>query len=305
MGDVYWWNTYNFPGNSPRPAAMPHNIDMSIWNHPGEGISQLSSMSAYTGVNQPYMGYTLPNNGMNMPNSGTNWGSTQPMRIPTTQAPSTAGVPAFNFELAGNQHGAFQRDTSQHGIVPQGPQGTIQHRTIPHVTVQQGPFRQKTEQEGTILHGSAQQGTAQHNIVQQGTAQHDTVQNGNIQNGTVQYGQSQNGHNQHGQMQQDSVKFIKVEQGTEQHRSNSHVLNQPAPGAPRVSTEPAPSDSMQVPGNHDIAAITDDSLRTVDPRDVQFVPDDNIGLDPDVWLPFPPQHSQDVAQVSSLQIRQV
>lgn len=275
MGDVYWWNTYNFPGNSPRPAAMPHNNDVSIWNHPGEGISQLSSMSAYTGVNQPYMGYTFPNNGMNMPNSETNWGSSQPMRIPTTQAPSTAGVPAFNFELAGNQHGAFQRDTSQHGIVPQGPQGTIQHRTNPYGTVQKVPI-----QQGPNLHGTAQHGTVHH--------------------ATVQHGQSHNGHNQHGQMQRGPSKCIKAEQGTEQHRSNSHILNQPAPGGPRVSIDPAPSSSVQGPGNHDIAAITDDSLRTVDPRDVQFVPDDNIGLDPDVWLPFPPQHSQDVAQVSSL-----
>lgn len=275
MGGVYAWSPYHCPGSFPHPAAMSHNIDVNISNHPGEGISQLSSvsaMSANTGVNQPHIGYTFPNNRMNMPNDMTNWGSTQPMRMPTSQATSTAGAPAFNFQLAANQHGTFQRNTFQHGTAQQGH--------IQQGSIQQGPFQQRTVQQAPLQQGA-------------------------IPHGTVRHGQSQYGHDQHGRIQQGPAKRIKVENGTEQHMSNSYGLKQPAPGASRASVNPESSSPLQNPGNRDIEAITgsDDFLETVDPRDVQLIPEDNIGLDlDDQWLLLPPQHSQAVAQVSNLWI---
>lgn len=259
MGGIYSCSPYQYQYPS---AAMPHNVDVSISNHPGEGISQLSSMSAYAGMNQPHTGYAFSNNGMNMPNSPPNWGSIQPMRMPTTHAPSTAVGPAFNFGPAANQHGTFQRDNFPYGILQQE-------------TVQQGPSQ----------HGLVMQGPIQHAPVQHGTVPHSTAQYGNVQRGPVQHGN--------------------IQHGTEQHMLNPHELNQPVPGSQGPSVNPASSNSVPAPGNHGIETITDsdDLLGTVDPRDLQLIPEDNYGLSLSQWLVVPPQQSQAVNQVSNLETR--
>lgn len=313
-GGVYAWTPYQYqhPGSFPHPAAMSHNVDVSIWNHPGEGISQLYGMSAYTGGNEPHIGNAFPNNGMNMPNSVPTWGTTQPMRIPTTQAPSTAGVPAVNFELAANQHGTFQGDYVQQGTSQQWPvqQGPVHHGPAPHSTTQQMPIQHGFVQQGTVEHDTIQNGTVHQGPihqapVQQGAIPHGTVQHDTVQHVTAQHGQSQYGHDQHPRIQQGPVNFIKVENGTEQHMPNSHGFQQPAPSAPRASVNPESSYPLQGPGNRHIEAITssDDDLGTVDPRDIQLIPEDDNGLGLSQWLVVPPQQSQAVNQVSNLETR--
>lgn len=119
VGAAYGPSPYSNPANLPHPAAASHNV-VNIWNHPAEGVSQMAYLSPSNVMSQPHYGHASPSNGMQAPSNVTSCGSNLSHNIPTSQAPSTAGVPAYNFNLAPNRHGAFQHGQAQHGSNPHG-----------------------------------------------------------------------------------------------------------------------------------------------------------------------------------------
>ncbi|KAI7780775.1 hypothetical protein LA080_015566 [Diaporthe eres] len=133
MGTVYVPSPFNNPASLPHPAAGSHYV-ANVWNHPPEGIQPTGH---------------IPNIGMHFPNNVTGWGSNPSHNIPTSQAPSTAGVPAYNYDFVTHQHGTFQR-------------GQVQHEQA---------------QRGQAQHGQAQQRCAKRRKVQRGTGQHASGSN--------------------------------------------------------------------------------------------------------------------------------
>lgn len=148
MGTVYVPSPINNPAILPHPAAASHEV-AHVWNHPPEGYSQLAIVRPNIVMNQPHNGYAVPNIGMHFPNNVTGWGSNPSHNIPTSQAPSTAGVPAYNYDFVANQHGTFQR-------------GQVQHEQA---------------QRGQAQHGQAQQRYVKRRKVQRGTGQHASGSN--------------------------------------------------------------------------------------------------------------------------------
>lgn len=85
-------------------------------------IPQWTNFSHFNATSQPIV---LPMHGMNGYHNATNCGSNPPYSIPTRHAPLTAGVPAYSFQFATNQHGNVQ-----HGQVNQGNYGNMQHGAV-------------------------------------------------------------------------------------------------------------------------------------------------------------------------------
>lgn len=154
VGAAYGPSPYSNPANPPHPAAASHNV-VNIWNHPAEGASQLGYVSPSNVVSQPHYGYASPSIGMQAPSNVTSCGSNLSYNIPTSQAPSTAGVPAYDFNLANNQHGTFGHGQAHHGQAHHGQ-------------VQQGPMQQRSVKRRKAKHGTGQHGSNPHGLNQPG-----------------------------------------------------------------------------------------------------------------------------------------
>lgn len=162
MRPVYAPSPFNNPVSPPHPAAASHNA-ANVWYQPPDRVSQLSSVGPSNVMNQPHNGHAVPNIGIHFPNNVTGWGSNPSHNIPTSQAPSTPGVPAYNFDLAPNQRGTFQSGQAQHGNVQQGhlQHGHLQHQ-VQHQQVQHGNARHGMMQQRQVKRRKVKHETGQH-----------------------------------------------------------------------------------------------------------------------------------------------
>lgn len=150
MGSVYAPSPYNNPVNLPHPAPASPNV-LNGWSHPDGGASQVTSASPHNVMYQPHNGYASPIVGMHVPNYNTSSGNNLSHNIPTSQAPSTAGVPAYSFDFVPNQHGTFQHGQAQHGHVQPGP---AQHRNV-----QRRIIRKRYTERVNVKHEAGQDGS--------------------------------------------------------------------------------------------------------------------------------------------------
>lgn len=158
MAWAYAPSPYSNPVNAPHPAPAPPNV-APVWNHPPERATQMTSMSPHNVAYQPHYGHAFPNAGMPPPNNVTGRGRSLSQNIPTTQAPSSGGVPAYDFQLAPNQHGALQRRPAQHGPAHYGQvqQGQVQHGQTQRELSQHSELaRQRYEERCRAQHGTGE-----------------------------------------------------------------------------------------------------------------------------------------------------